>query len=171
MPAAPRSCWPSTISQRCARRACACMSCPPAPGGSRGAVQSRPRLHASLRAGRCAARCAGHSVSGAPSLARAQVMMDFLKEWEEKLAIKITCSQVRRPPQPRDHSQHPCAGQLRRASARPAASGSGAGCPAAAAGRWLAPAAGTQSVALSRCATVYRSLATAAWSWVPACGR
>ncbi len=24
-----------------------------------------------------------------------QVMMDFLKEWEEKLAIKITCSQVR----------------------------------------------------------------------------
>ena len=25
----------------------------------------------------------------------AQVMMDFLKEWEKKLAIKITCSQVR----------------------------------------------------------------------------
>lgn len=25
----------------------------------------------------------------------AQVMMDFLKEWEEKLHIKITCSQVR----------------------------------------------------------------------------
>lgn len=24
----------------------------------------------------------------------AQVMMDFLKEWETKLAIKITCSQV-----------------------------------------------------------------------------
>lgn len=23
-------------------------------------------------------------------------MMDFLKEWEEKLGIKITCSQVRR---------------------------------------------------------------------------
>lgn len=24
----------------------------------------------------------------------AQVMMDFLQEWEEKLGIKITCSQV-----------------------------------------------------------------------------
>lgn len=24
-----------------------------------------------------------------------QVMMDFLKEWEEKLHVKITCSQVR----------------------------------------------------------------------------
>ena len=23
-----------------------------------------------------------------------QVMMDFLKEWEEKLHVKITCSQV-----------------------------------------------------------------------------
>jgi len=103
MPDAPRSCWLSTISRRCARRACACMSCPPAPGGSGGVVQSRPRLHASLRAGRCAARCAGRSKSGAPSLGRAQVMMDFLKEWEEKLAIKITCSQARRPAQPRDH--------------------------------------------------------------------
>jgi len=103
MPDAPRSCWLSTISRRCARRACACMSCPPAPGGSGGVVQSRPRLHASLRAGRCAARCAGRSNSGAPSLGRAQVMMDFLKEWEEKLAIKITCSQARRPAQPRDH--------------------------------------------------------------------
>ncbi len=36
-------------------------------------------------------------------LGLAQVMMDFLKEWEEKLAIKITCSQARRPAQPRDH--------------------------------------------------------------------
>ena len=26
-----------------------------------------------------------------------QVMMDFLREWEEKLQIKITCSQVRQP--------------------------------------------------------------------------
>ena len=25
---------------------------------------------------------------------RLQVMMDFLKEWEEKLHVKITCSQV-----------------------------------------------------------------------------
>ena len=27
-------------------------------------------------------------------IALVQVMMDFLKEWETKLAIKITCSQV-----------------------------------------------------------------------------
>ncbi len=27
-------------------------------------------------------------------LAALQVMMDFLREWEEKLQIKITCSQV-----------------------------------------------------------------------------
>jgi hypothetical protein len=38
----------------------------------------------------------------------AQVMMDFLKEWEEKLAIKITCSQAQPlTPLPQLHSSAP----------------------------------------------------------------
>lgn len=32
---------------------------------------------------------------GPPALVHAQVMMGFISEWQEKLGVKITCSQVR----------------------------------------------------------------------------
>ena len=35
-----------------------------------------------------------HAVLVRLMLVALQVMMDFLREWEEKLQIKITCSQV-----------------------------------------------------------------------------
>ena len=44
----------------------------------------------------------------------AQVMMDFLKEWEEKLAIKITCSQACAPwPCTHAHAAHVQGAELR----------------------------------------------------------
>lgn len=51
----------------------------------------------------CAIEGKGNAATAAPAcltdgtplpIAPAQVMMDFLKEWEEKLGIKITCSQA-----------------------------------------------------------------------------
>lgn len=61
-----------------------------------GPAGGRLLAHASCRCPACVACrslpvACGHVPAWLPVL---QVMMDFLKEWEEKLGIKITCSQV-----------------------------------------------------------------------------